>query len=192
LPLSTTGAGWQEPAPDLPWARALLNERAAAVFSQGVARAVSVEFSSSHWSVSIELTGWVPLAGLPTGAENTVWRANCDTGQFTPVRTAGFEPAISCFRSRRNSRLSHVLIPERPAGVEPGTIRRMVLPPWQGGRLPLHHGRLVGHQVVKDHQSTGRDSNPRRRITKAVSSPLDHRCLLFKWDWRDLNPHPPG
>jgi hypothetical protein len=59
------------------------------------------------------------------------------------LRTAGFEPAISCSRGTRNARLSHVLIliaaatRERPAGVEPA------LPPWQGGRLPPHHGRFV-------------------------------------------------
>ena len=89
-------------------------------------------------------------------------------------RTVGFEPTISCFRSRRNGRaFPRPESQERPAGVEPA------LPPWQGGRLPLHHGRLVGNQVVKDRESTGRDSNPRRRITKAVSSPLDHRCLLL-------------
>ena len=28
-------------------------------------------------------------------------------------------------------------------------------------------------------ESTGRDSNPRRRITGAVSWPLDHQCLLL-------------
>ena len=92
------------------------------------------------------------------------------------VRTAGFEPAISCSQGTRNPRLSHVLNREHPAGVEPA------LPPWQGSRLPLHHGRLVGSRIVKDQkvdQSTGRDSNPRRRCTRAVSSPLDHRCLLF-------------
>ena len=33
---------------------------------------------------------------------------------------------------------------ERPAGVEPAR------PPWQGDRLPLHHGRLVGSRIVKD------------------------------------------
>ena len=60
---------------------------------------------------------------------------------------------------------------ERPAGVEPAR------PPWQGDRLPLHHGRLVGSRIVKDHQSTRRDSNPRRRITGAVSSPLDDQCV---------------
>jgi hypothetical protein len=42
----------------------------------------------------------------------------------------------------RIPRMSHALISadarpaeERPAGVEPA------LPPWQGSRLPLHHGR---------------------------------------------------
>jgi len=36
------------------------------------------------------------------------------------------------------------------------------------------------------------DSNPRRRITGAESWPLDDQCLSCQWDWRDLNPHPPG
>jgi hypothetical protein len=58
------------------------------------------------------------------------------------VRVAGFEPALSRFRTGRISQaFPH---PERsidpskyPAGVEPA------LPPWQGGRLPLHHGYSV-------------------------------------------------
>ena len=87
------------------------------------------------------------------------------------VRTAGFEPAISCARSTRIPRLSHVLNQERPAGVEPA------LPPWQGSRLPLHHGRLSCFQLSKI-ESTGRDSNPRSRFTGAVSWPLDDQCLL--------------
>ena len=37
-------------------------------------------------------------------------------------------------------------MPERPAGVEPAH------PPWQGDRLPLHHGRLVGSRIVKDRE----------------------------------------
>ena len=59
---------------------------------------------------------------------------------------------------------------ERPAGVEPA------LPPWQGSRLPLHHGRLLAAGLSKI-ESTGRDSNPRRRITGAESWPLDDQCL---------------
>jgi hypothetical protein len=51
---------------------------------------------------------------------------------------------------------------------------------------PLHHGRLVGCRVVKDQQSTGPDSNRRRRCTGAghrlarcqlVASPLDDQCF---------------
>ena len=67
---------------------------------------------------------------------------------------------------------------ERPAGVEPA------LPPRQGGRLPLHHGRI---QIVKDLQSTGRDSNPRHRITGAVSLPLDDQCYLVNDEVRMTN-----
>ena len=46
-------------------------------------------------------------------------------------------------------------------------------------------------QRPKFDQSTGRDSNPRRRITGAVSSPLDDQCVV-QWDQRGSNPHPPG
>ena len=89
------------------------------------------------------------------------------------VRTAGFEPAISCARGTRNARLSHILIQrERPAGVEPA------LPPWQGSRLPLHHGRLSVTTKLSNSKSTGPDSNRRHRITGAESWPLDDQCLL--------------
>ena len=83
---------------------------------------------------------------------------------------------------------------KRPAGVEPAH------PPWQGSRLPLHHGRVVGSRLVKDHQSTGRDSNPRRRITGAVSWPLGHQCMFlcgfgkaecrFEWPFKSSSQRP--
>ena len=38
---------------------------------------------------------------------------------------------------------------ERPAGVEPAR------PPWQGDRLPLHHGRFGVDQIVKDQRAPG-------------------------------------
>ena len=103
------------------------------------------------------------------------------------VRTAGFEPAISCARGTRNTRLSYVLFnQERPAGVEPA------LPPWQGGRLPLHHGRSCRVPDCQRTQSTGRESNPRHRSTGAASSPLDHQCMsCCQWDRRASNPHVP-
>ena len=84
---------------------------------------------------------------------------------------AGFEPAISCARGTRNPRLSYVLKNERPAGIEPA------LPPWQGSRLPLHHGRLSITTKLSNSESTGPDSNRRHRITGAESWPLDDQCL---------------
>ena len=47
-------------------------------------------------------------------------------------------------------------------------------------------------ELSKNTQSTGWDSNPRRRITGAESSPLDDQCLFVQWDQRDSNPHRPG
>ena len=66
------------------------------------------------------------------------------------VGAGGFEPPISCSRSTRVSRLPHAPIStsKHPAGVEPA------LPPWQGSRLPLHHGRRITGRIVKE-QSTG-------------------------------------
>jgi hypothetical protein len=50
---------------------------------------------------------------------------------------AGFEPAISCSRSRRIEPGFPTSRTKCPAGVEPA------LPPWQGDRLPLHHGHSL-------------------------------------------------
>ncbi len=58
-----------------------------------------------------------------------------------------------------------------------------MLPPWHGGRLPLHHGRLRPDRIVKEpaeKKSTGGDSNPRCRLTRAESLPLDDQCLFFR------------
>jgi hypothetical protein len=47
---------------------------------------------------------------------------------------AGFEPALSCSQGRRIEPGFPTSRTKCPAGVEPA------LPPWQGDRLPLHHG----------------------------------------------------
>ncbi len=87
-----------------------------------------------------------------------------------PVGVAGLEPAVSCSRSRRISHLSHT--PRKcPTGVEPARS------PWQGERLPLHHGHCDRRRIVKETQSTGWGSNPRHRLTRAVSCLLDHQCM---------------
>ena len=54
---------------------------------------------------------------------------------------------------------------KRPAGVEPA------LPPWQGSRLPLHHGRLSRRQIVK--QQTAEQRSDQRSITELhIGCPL--------------------
>ena len=116
------------------------------------------------------------------------------------VRVAGFEPAISSSPSLRDARLRYTLAmsaradsnrrsraPEargfpgypthrnekRPAGVEPA------LPPWQGSRLPLHHGRvesLVELSKIRapggtrTHVAALRVRSPRRWTTSAFHS----------------------
>ena len=84
---------------------------------------------------------------------------------------AGFEPAISCSRSRRISQ----------AFLHPDTTSAQ-----RESNPHFRHGKAVGcryimgtalrSRIVKETESTGWDSNPRRRITGAVSSPLDDQC----------------
>ena len=86
------------------------------------------------------------------------------------VRMAGFEPAISCSRGTRITKLSHILNRERPAGVEPA------LPPWQGSRLPLHHGRFWQNRIVKEHKSTG---PPCRAVPGLEPTSPHYECGIF-------------
>jgi hypothetical protein len=53
------------------------------------------------------------------------------------VGMAGFEPALSCSQGRRIEPGFPTSRTKCPAGVEPA------LPPWQGDRLPLHHGHIL-------------------------------------------------
>ena len=94
------------------------------------------------------------------------------------VRTAGFEPALSRSRdqaalgARRNTRLSYVLfIKSAQRELNP----RFLHGEQVGFRRPLlRSGARMGalrRAKLSMNQSTGRDSNSRRRITGAVSSP---------------------
>ena len=70
------------------------------------------------------------------------------------VGMAGFEPAISCSQGRRTGQAflhpESSLSPNKcPAGVEPAR------PPWQGGRLPLHHGHDRRPRIVKEPRAPG-------------------------------------
>ena len=63
----------------------------------------------------------------------------------------------------------------------------------------FRHGKATGCRYIMGakwcaelsmSKSTERESNPRHRITKAVSSPLDYRCnQSLQWDQRGSNPH---
>jgi hypothetical protein len=103
--------------------------------------------------------------------------------RIDPVRTAGFEPAISCARSTRNARLSHVLNRERPAGVEPA------LPAWQAGRLPLHHGRIWWLPNCQRPRAPGGT----RTLVAAlqVRYPRRWTTSACQWDRWASNPHRP-
>lgn len=77
---------------------------------------------------------------------------------------------------------------KRPAGVEPA------LPPWQGSRLPLHHGRLVGCRVVKDQAGGSRLQAPDTRAAMENSlliqpwSLCSVACRLPQYPVRESNP----
>ncbi len=93
--------------------------------------------------------------------------------RINSVRTAGVEPAFSCSQGTRDTRLPHVLKLRAPSGSRThasATARQQATATsWALGWKPN----------CQRSKSTGRDSNPRRRITKAVSSPLDHRCVFL-------------
>ena len=86
---------------------------------------------------------------------------------------AGFEPPISCARGTRNTRLSYIL---------------SIKSAQRESNPHFRHGKAIGCRYIMGalwcaelsmNKSTGRDSNSRRRITGAVSSPLDDQCVSF-------------
>jgi hypothetical protein len=92
-----------------------------------------------------------------------------------PVGMAGFEPALSCSRSRRISQA----FPHPESSRSPTSAQRESNP-------HVRHGEAVGYRYIMGTfavpglskiESTGWDSNPRRRLTRAGSSPLDDQCL---------------
>ena len=72
-----------------------------------------------------------------------------------------------------------------PAGVEPA------LPPWQGGRLPLHHGHNCRRRIVKEEHRVGLEptSPPYEGGILAAGRPV---LRSTEWDQRGSNPHLPG
>ena len=186
-----------------PWAPRKRGQLIARPASNGLPSPIGLTFQSascggwnrtSVWAVNSRLpvptrvppqakSGWPDLnrrsrapetRGIP-GFPTSCLRARCKSLRW---------PAFSRCPAYRRARDSE----ERPAGVEPA------LPPWQGDRLPpTSVGARMGAfwcAELSMNKSTERESNPRHRITKAVSSPLDYRChQSHQWDQRDLNPH---
>jgi hypothetical protein len=58
------------------------------------------------------------------------------------------------YRSATPQSMNCEIVKERPAGVEPA------LPPWQGDRLPLHHGRDVEFQSTQQLGPEGFEPSP--------------------------------
>lgn len=65
-----------------------------------------------------------------------------------------------------------ICLPERPAGVEPA------LPPWQGSRLPLHHGRVVKRRIVKELEEHRVGLEPTSPRYEGGILPLNDQCFL--------------
>jgi hypothetical protein len=99
-------------------------------------------FSSVRGSRPLQ-TGPLAVFGLPSpvGGEGSGVR-----GMSHPsVRTGGLEPPLSSFpRWRPLPTGPRPEIAEHQAGIEPA------LPPWHGGRLPLHHRCCCHCRIVKD------------------------------------------
>ena len=92
------------------------------------------------------------------------------------IGMAGFEPVISCSQVRRIGQA--FLHPE--SSRSPTSAQRESSP-------QVRHGKAVGCRYIMGTfavpglskiESTGWESNPRRRLTRAGSSPLDDQCLL--------------
>lgn len=80
-----------------------------------------------------------------------------ETRRGHQVGAAGFEPAVSCSQGRRIRPLSHTPR-ECPAGVEPARS------PWQGDRLPLHHGHhatVSALSKIREHRVGFEPTSPR-------------------------------
>jgi hypothetical protein len=123
-----------------------------------------------------------PIVAL-TGRRLTVWATPVLVRE---VGMAGFEPALSCSQGRRIEPGFPTSRTKCPAGVEPA------LPPWQGDRLPLHHGHIL--------PTTNCQRNREHRVGLEPTSP-HYGCGVFaarrpvlksQWGQRGSNPHPPG
>ena len=71
---------------------------------------------------------------------------------------------------------------ERPAGVEPAH------PPWQGDRLPLHHGRVWLEAELSKSQEHRVGLEPTSPHYGCGVLAAERPVRVCQWDHRDLNP----
>ena len=124
--------------------------------------------------------GWAPIflqdcasrqgAALPIGPHRIV---------FKRVRTTGFEPAISCTRSTRNTRLSHTLFVKSAQWESNPHVRhgkatgcRYIM----GACVTAELSKIQEHRVGLE--PTLPLTNAARRCPGAVSLPLNDQCLF--------------
>ena len=104
------------------------------------------------------------------------------------VGAAGFEPALSCSRSRRIARLSHTLKSHESAQRE--------------SNPHFRHGKAVGYRYIMGthRRSPNCQRDREHRVGLEPTSP-HYGCGVFaarrpvlasEWDQRDSNPHLPG
>ena len=90
------------------------------------------------------------LANLQTGnssqGSHVCNHRQSNGGLRDVVRMTGFEPAVSCTRSTRSTKLSHILMKEHPAGIEPAH------PPYSQRYATATPWVLFGNQLSKINQ----------------------------------------
>jgi hypothetical protein len=102
------------------------------------------------------------------------------------VRVAGFEPAISGFRRRRNARLSHTLISK--------STQRESNP-------HIHHGKAAGSRYIMGAKNRTKLSRIEEHWVRLEPTSPHYGCGILaagppvpicQWDQRGSNPHRPG
>ena len=127
-----------------------------------------------------------PVAGLEPAVGQTPRRLNRPipaTNSGTPdrkVRTAGFEPALSCSRSTRNTRLSYVLFKSAQRELDPRFLHGKQV----GFRYIMGALWCAGLSKIKEHRAGLEPASPHYGCGILAAGRPVHQ-----WDQRDLNPH---
>ncbi len=127
--------------------------------------------------------GIEPATGRLTGACQYQHRPHRNR-----VGVVGFEPTISCSRSRR---ICQAIPYADRKSAQRESNPHFRLGKAAGCRYIMGAFLIINFQRTK---STGPESNRRCRVTSAESSPLDDQCLptSCQWDQKDSNLHRPG